>query len=176
MRITLIAAAAENNALGKDNDLVWHLPDDFKRFKKLTSHHHIIMGRKTFESFPKGPLPKRINIVLTRESEKYKHLEQQYSNLLFRNIDELMVTLQKLNKEEPNKKTFVIGGTQIYEQLFPECTRIHITRIESDEDGDAENPFTEEKLKTNLFSLSEQSDVKSSKNNIAFQHITYEKC
>lgn len=54
--ITLIAAAAENNALGKNNDLLWHLPDDFKRFKQLTSHHYIIMGRKTFESFPK-PLP-----------------------------------------------------------------------------------------------------------------------
>ena len=117
-----------------------------------------------------------MNIVLTRESEKYKHLEQQHSNLLFRNIHELSVTLQKLSKEEPNKKTFVIGGTQIYEQLFLECTRIHITRIESDEEGDAENPFTEEKLKTNLFSISEQSDVKSSKNNITFQHITYEKC
>ena len=68
MRITLIAAAAENNALGKDNDLVWHLPDDFKRFKKLTSHHHIIMGRKTFESFPK-PLPNRTHIVITRKSD-----------------------------------------------------------------------------------------------------------
>lgn len=64
--LTLIAAAAENNALGKDNDLVWHLPDDFKRFKRLTSGHHIIMGRKTFESFPKL-LPDRTHIVITRK-------------------------------------------------------------------------------------------------------------
>ena len=64
--ITIIAAAAENNALGKNNDLVWHLPDDFKRFKELTSGHYIIMGRKTFESFPK-PLPNRIHIVITRQ-------------------------------------------------------------------------------------------------------------
>ena len=65
--ITLIAAAGINNELGKDNDLVWHLPIDFKRFKELTTNHHIIMGRKTFESFPK-PLPNRIHIIITRNS------------------------------------------------------------------------------------------------------------
>ena len=62
--IIMIAAVAENNALGKDNELVWHLPNDFKRFKTLTSGHHIIMGRKTFESFPK-PLPNRTHIIIT---------------------------------------------------------------------------------------------------------------
>ena len=66
--IIMIAAAAENNALGKDNDLMWHLPDDFKRFKQLTSGHYIIMGRKTFESFPK-PLPNRTHIIITRQKE-----------------------------------------------------------------------------------------------------------
>ena len=171
-----IIAVNKKNIIGANNKIPWYVPEDLQYFRQKTQGHIIIMGRKTFESFPKGPLPKRINIVLTRESDKYKHLEQQYSNLLFRNIDELTVTLQKLNEEEPNKKTFVIGGTQIYEQLFSECIKIHITRIESEEEGDAENPFTEKRLKTNLFSISEQSDVKSSKNNITFQHITYEKC
>ena len=66
--ITLIAAVAENNALGKDNQLLWHLPDDFKRFKNITSGHHIIMGRKTFESFPK-PLPNRIHVIITRQKD-----------------------------------------------------------------------------------------------------------
>ena len=64
--ITIIAAAAENNALGKDNNLLWHLPDDFKRFKALTSNHYIVMGRKTFESFPK-PLPNRTHVIITRQ-------------------------------------------------------------------------------------------------------------
>jgi dihydrofolate reductase len=64
--IVIIAAASKNNALGKDNDLLWHLPDDFKRFKKLTTGHKIIMGRKTFESFPK-PLPNREHIIITRD-------------------------------------------------------------------------------------------------------------
>ena len=66
--IVLIAAASKNNALGKDNDLLWHLPDDFKRFKKLTTGHKIIMGRKTFESLPK-PLPNRVHIIITRDKE-----------------------------------------------------------------------------------------------------------
>ena len=64
----MIAAAAENKALGKDNQLIWHLPNDFKRFKSLTTGHHIIMGRKTFESFPK-PLPNRTHIIITRQSD-----------------------------------------------------------------------------------------------------------
>ena len=68
MTITLIAAAAENNALGKDNQMVWHLPDDFKRFKKLTTGHPIIMGRKTLESM-NGPLPNRTNIIITRQKD-----------------------------------------------------------------------------------------------------------
>ena len=66
--IVLIAAASKNNALGKDNDLLWHLPDDFKRFKKLTTGHKIIMGRKTFQSFPK-PLPNRTHIIITRDNK-----------------------------------------------------------------------------------------------------------
>ena len=64
--LTLIAATSTNNALGKDNQLVWHLPDDFKRFKSLTSNHYIILGRKTFESFPK-PLPNRTHVIITRQ-------------------------------------------------------------------------------------------------------------
>ena len=68
--ITIIVAAAENNAIGKDNDLIWSLPDDLKRFKKLTSGHSIIMGRKTFDSFP-GLLPNRKHIVISKKSEDY---------------------------------------------------------------------------------------------------------
>lgn len=78
--LTLIAAAAENNALGKDNDLVWHLPDDFKRFKRLTSGHHIIMGRKTFESFPKL-LPDRTHIVITRKKKTINRKVSSWSIL-----------------------------------------------------------------------------------------------
>ena len=69
MNLTLIAAVAKNHVIGKDNDLVWHLPDDFKHFKELTKGHHVIMGRKTFESMPAGPLKNRINIVITSQKD-----------------------------------------------------------------------------------------------------------
>ena len=100
--ITIIAAAAENNALGKNNDLVWHLPDDFKRFKELTSGHYIIMGRKTFESFPK-PLPNRIHIVITRQQNYHPQ------GCIVVNSIELAL---KLAKNDPSP--YIIGGGEIY--------------------------------------------------------------
>jgi dihydrofolate reductase len=108
--ITMIAAAAENNALGKNNDLVWHLPDDFKRFKRLTSGHYIIMGRKTFESFPKL-LPDRTHVIITRKKD-YKP-----ENTIVVNSLEEAVRVSKLD-EQP----FIIGGGEIYKMGmdFPE--------------------------------------------------------
>lgn len=96
--ITIIAAAAENNALGKNNDLVWHLPDDFKRFKELTSGHYIIMGRKTFESFPK-PLPNRIHIVITRQQNYHPQ-----GCIVVNSMEEAL----KLAKNDPTP--YIIGG------------------------------------------------------------------
>ena len=100
--ITIIAAAGENNELGKDNDLVWHLPDDFKRFKQLTTGHHIIMGRKTFESFPK-PLPNRTHIVITRKKDYKKE-----GAVVVHSIKEA------LKKAEGDAQPFIIGGGEIY--------------------------------------------------------------
>lgn len=171
-----IIAVNKKNIIGANNKIPWYVPEDLQYFRQKTQHHIIIMGRKTFDSFPKGPLPNRTNIVLTREPEKYSHLEEQYRNLLFRNIDEISVTIQELKKEDSKKKVFVIGGTQIYEEFFPEYEKIHITEIHSEEEGDAKNPFTNQKLITNFYSILEKSNVKTSKNNITFQHITYEKC
>ena len=96
--LTMIAAAAENNALGKDGDLVWHLPDDFKRFKKLTTGHHIIMGRKTFESFPK-PLPNRTHIVITRNRDYTKE-----GCIVVHNLEDA------LKIAEGDTQPFIIGG------------------------------------------------------------------
>jgi len=171
-----IIAVNKKNIIGVNNKIPWYVPEDLQYFRQITQGHIIIMGRKTFESFPNGPLPKRVNIVLTREPERYLYLEEQNSNLLFRNIVELSVTLQELKKEDPKKKVFVIGGTQIYENFFPEYQKIHITEIHSEEEGDTKNPFTNQKLITNFYSILEKSVVKTSKNNITFQHITYEKC
>ncbi|MEP1015827.1 dihydrofolate reductase, partial [Maribacter dokdonensis] len=98
----MIAAAAENNALGKDNDLLWHLPDDFKRFKKLTTGHKIIMGRKTFESFPK-PLPNRTHIIITRD----KSYTTDYDEcIVVHSLDEAIDLVK-------NEIAFIIGGGEI---------------------------------------------------------------
>ena len=123
--ITLIAAAAENNALGKDNDLLWHLPNDFKRFKEITSGHHIIMGRKTFESFPK-PLPNRTHIIITRQKE---YLVENC--IVVHSLEEAIAIAPK--KEE----VFIIGGAQIYEQSIPLANKIDLTRVHTSLDADA---------------------------------------
>lgn len=123
--ITLIAAAAENNALGKDNDLLWHLPEDFKRFKQITSGHYIIMGRKTFESFPK-PLPNRTHIIITRQEE---YLVE--GCLVVHSLEEALEIAPQ------NEEVFIIGGAQIYEQALPFADKIDLTRVHIELNADA---------------------------------------
>ena len=117
MTITLIAAAAENNALGKDNQMIWRLPDDFKRFKQLTTGHYIIMGRKTLESM-NGPLPNRTNIVITRQKE-YTHEGCTIVN----NLDDALAACPQ------NEEVFVIGGGEIYKQSIGKADKIELTRV-----------------------------------------------
>ena len=122
--ITLIAAVAENNALGKDNQLLWHLPDDFKRFKNVTSGHYIIMGRKTFESFPK-PLPNRTHIIITRQ-KKYP--------------SENCIVVDSLQKAiaicPPAEELFIIGGGEIYNLSIEIADKLDITRVHHTFDAD----------------------------------------
>ncbi|KLT71539.1 dihydrofolate reductase [Flavobacterium sp. ABG] len=115
--IIMIAAVAENNALGKNNELVWHLPNDFKRFKALTTNHHIIMGRKTFESFPK-PLPNRTHVVITRQ-ENY----QPEGCIVVKSISEAIAKCPK------NEDSFIIGGGEIYALAMPFADVLEITRV-----------------------------------------------
>ena len=123
--ITLIAAAGENNELGKDNDLVWHLPDDFKRFKQLTTGHHIIMGRKTWESFPK-PLPNRTHIIITR-NETYN----PKGAIVVHSLDEALL------KSSVDVQAFVIGGGEIYSLAMEVADKIELTRVHASFDADA---------------------------------------
>lgn len=125
--IIMIAAAAENNALGKDNEMVWHLPDDFKRFKLLTSHHYIIMGRKTFESFPK-PLPNRTHIIITNQ----KDYSTDFENCIVVN------TMDEAIKAAPkNEDVFIIGGGQIYNLGMPFADKIELTKVHANFEADA---------------------------------------
>ena len=120
----MIAATAENNALGKNNELVWHLPNDFKRFKNLTSGHHIIMGRKTFESFPK-PLPNRTHIVITRQ-----HYNPE-GCIVVNSIEEAI-------KSCPiDENIFIIGGGEIYNLGLPFSDKIELTLVHHTFEADA---------------------------------------
>ncbi|WP_298221261.1 dihydrofolate reductase [Flavobacterium sp.] len=118
--IIMIAAVAENLALGKNNELVWHLPDDFKRFKLLTTNHYIIMGRKTFESFPR-PLPNRTHIIITRQKD--------YSAEGCFVVDNLAEALAMV---PDNENAYVIGGGEIYALALPFTDVIELTRVHAD--------------------------------------------
>ncbi|MEX0997493.1 MAG: dihydrofolate reductase [Flavobacteriaceae bacterium] len=156
--ITLIAAASENDALGKDNALVWHLPDDFKRFKKLTTGHHIIMGRKTFESFPE-PLPNRIHVVITRD-KTYK----KFGAIVVHSIEEAL----ELAKQDD--QPFIIGGGEIYKQSLEYADKIELTRVHSEFSADTFFPQLDEN-KWEL--INEVHHPKDGKHEFAFTYLTY---
>lgn len=158
--LTLIAAAGENNELGKENDLVWHLPDDFKRFKKLTTGHHIIMGRKTFDTFPQL-LPNRTHVVVTRQ-ENYKKEGVIVVHSLERAIE--------LTKEDP--QPFVIGGGEIYKMAMDPADKIELTRVHGEFDADTFFPEVDE---SRWKLVSEEYHEKDEKHNFAFTYLTYER-
>ena len=124
--LSIIVAVAENLAIGKDNDLLWHLSGDLKRFKKLTTGHPVVMGRRTWESLPKRPLPERRNIVLTQNPDfKAEGAEVVHS------VNGLFAALKDCDDE-----VFVMGGASIYKLLFPFTNRLYVTRIYREFDGD----------------------------------------
>jgi len=116
--VSIIVAIAENYAIGKENKLLWHIPDDLKRFKRLTTGHRLIMGRRTFLSLPNGPLPNRINTVISdTPGEVFPGCEMVYS------IDEAKSLCQGGNE------TFIIGGGMVYKQFLPLAARLYLTRV-----------------------------------------------
>lgn len=116
--ISIIAAIAENRAIGINNDLPWKLPNDMKRFRELTTGHTVIMGRKTFESLPKGALPNRTNIVVTQN-----HAVTFENCILFDNLQD---AIKKYNTQE---EIFVIGGASIYDQVINLADKLYITLV-----------------------------------------------
>lgn len=118
MTLTIIAAVAQNRAIGKDNKLIYWLPNDLKRFKALTTGHTIIMGRRTFESLPKGALPNRRNIVLSRTKDHFEGCDT------FSSLDE---ALQHCSPEED---IYIIGGASLYEEAIKRADRLCLTEIE----------------------------------------------
>ena len=133
MIISMIAAVATNRVIGKDNDLVWRLPDDMKYFMETTQNHFVIMGRKNYESIPHKyrPLPNRVNIIVTRQDD-YSAPDCVITNTIEEAID--------YAKEQNQEEVFVIGGGQIYKQALPLAHKLYITEIKEHFDGDTYFP------------------------------------
>lgn len=123
-KITIVVAIASNHAIGKNNQLLWHLPNDLKHFKNITSGGTVIMGRKTFDSVGR-PLPKRRNIVITRQDISIEGCE------VVKSIEDA-IALCKTEAE-----AFIVGGAEIYRQAMPLTNRIYLTIVHHDFDGDS---------------------------------------
>lgn len=156
--LSIIVAVAENNAIGKDNDLIWYISDDLKRFKRLTTGHTILMGRKTYESLPNGALPKRENVVITRdESLKLDKC------IMLHSIEEAIEKYAKSDEE-----VFVIGGGSIYEKLLPYAHQIFLTKVHASFDADVFFPEIEAGKWT---VLAEERHEKGEKNEFDFSFV-----
>jgi dihydrofolate reductase len=124
-QISIIVAIAKNFAIGKNNELLWHIPADLKRFKKITSGHQVIMGKLTYLSLPLRPLPNRRNIVITDMSgESFEGCSTVYS------IEEAI----KMCSE--TEESFIIGGGSVYRQFLPLCNKLYLTIVHKDFDAD----------------------------------------
>ncbi len=128
MSFSIIVAITKNRAIGKNNDLLWYISEDLKRFKRITTGHTIIMGRNTFKSLPKGPLPNRKNIVITDNPEDCS-LPEMYPERDCMMVDSIEKAMDGCNPEEEN---FVIGGGSIYEQFLPYAKRLYLTLVHED--------------------------------------------
>ena len=160
--LSIIVAIANKNVIGKDNKLIWHLPEDLKRFKRLTTNHTIIMGRKTFESLGRV-LPNRKHIILCNDMELTIEDEQV----------EVLEDIAKLQPyKEDKQEHFVIGGATIYRLLMPYADKLYLTKIEEDFEGDVFFPEIKEEEWT---MVSKEKGLKDEKNPFDYYYINYER-
>lgn len=159
--LSIIVAKSKNNVIGKDNKLIWNIPDDLKRFKKLTTNHTIIMGRKTFESLGRV-LPNRKHIVLTND----KRYTVDNPNV------QIIHDVEELSKyEEDNQEHFVIGGAMIYKLLLPKCNRLYITEIDEEFEGDTFFP----EIKQDEWKIVKKETGPQDDNTFKYYYIDYER-
>lgn len=163
MKIILIAAVAENRVIGKDNQLIWKLSADLKRFKNLTSGHYILMGRKTFESLGR-PLPNRTHLIITRNPE-FETPEGHYS---FRTIEDAIIFSNKIEVE----KLFIIGGGEIYKQTIDLADELEITEVKTQPEGDTFFPEIKDSIWIETYREEFPADEK---NEFDYAFVTYEK-
>lgn len=158
--LSLIVAIADNQAIGKQQQLLCHLPKDLKHFKEITSGHTVIMGRKTFESLPNGALPNRKNIVLSSSEDL------SYPNTLV--VDSLEKALQECEGEP---EVFIIGGAAVYESTLKQADKLYITRIHHSFDG--ADTFFPEINESDWEETERESYAADEKHAYPFTFITY---
>ena len=134
--LSIIVAVAQNMAIGRDNDLLWHISDDLKRFKSLTAGHTVIMGRRTFDSLPKKPLPHRRNIVLTHD-EGFRYEVPETATGTVEVAHSMTEVLRMVEGEE---ETFIMGGGTIYHDFLPLAGRLYVTWVYKDFEADVYFP------------------------------------
>jgi dihydrofolate reductase len=163
MKISLIAALAKNNVIGKENDLIWRLPVDFKRFKSITSGHYILMGRKTFESLG-NPLPNRTHLIVTRNIN-YPAPEGHY---VFQTVEEAFIFASKLQIDT----LYVIGGGEIYNQTINLADELLLTEVDVSPEGDTYFPeFSKEEWRETF----REFHPKDEKHQYSFSFVNYER-
>ena len=160
--LSIIVAKAKNNIIGKDNKLLWNLPEDLKHFKELTTGHTMIMGRKTFQSLGRV-LPNRKHIIFSQNPD-FKVDDE--------NVEVVHSLLQIQNLIEGKEEVFVIGGAMIYNFLMPYVKKMYVTEIEKDFDGDTFFPV----IDNNIWKeTSREKGIKNEKNNLDYYFVTYER-
>ena len=160
--LSIIVAKAKNNIIGKENKLIWHIPDDLKRFKELTTGHNIIMGRKTFESLGRV-LPNRKHIIFSQNPD-FKVNDE--------NVEIVHSMLQIQEYIEDKEEHFVIGGAMIYNLLMPYVTKMYVTQIDKEFEGEAFFPRIDE----NTWEVVEKSEVMEDENShLKYEYITYKR-
>ena len=158
--LSIIVAKASNNIIGKNNSLIWHLPEDLRRFKELTTGHTIIMGRRTFESLGRV-LPNRKHVILCNDMKM--DVEDERIEIL----DDISKLDKYINSDEEN---FVIGGATIYRLLMPYANKMYITEIDQEFDGDVSFPEIN-KEEWNIVEV--QKGLKDEKNPYDYNYVTY---
>jgi dihydrofolate reductase len=170
----IIVAYDKNGLIGVDGGLPWNIRADLARFRKMTMGHIVIMGRKTFESLPNGPLRGRINVVLTRENIETWEKDRE-ENVYIANMSTLFDVLGSLKQK--GQKMFIIGGREIYDLLFDICTTIHATVVDGDFSGmaTAKTYFPRLAEIDRFFQKTNECETMFSDGDIQYQYITYER-
>lgn len=160
--LSIIVAVDKNNIIGKDNQLIWHLPEDLKRFKRLTSGHTIIMGRKTFESLGRV-LPNRKHVIL------YNDMEMKIENENVEILEDISMLENYIKSEEEH---FLIGGATIYKLLMPYASKLYLTRIYEEFEGDVYFPEIKEE---EWQEVEREKGIKNEENPFEYEYITFTK-